>query len=231
MGTVENSLARRQLLQAGVAGAAFVTAPFLAAQSGCRSGASRSPAEGGLTGQPDARPAGFDAAVDALPRSLTDADAPDSLPEATKVRDGGTCVQTDYTRPVSIVAAGLGTPGTSTAFFDDRYLDPVCSGSRLLLIHPTTKETYVAMSGVCTHLCCEFTGGEGGPSYLPSFTGSDGAVLEDVVLCTCHGALFSALDGSVLSGPGGNPLATGLEILSTCEGGGFVFVDIPRRPS
>jgi Rieske Fe-S protein len=140
-------------------------------------------------------------------------------------------VQTGYTRPVSIASAGLTEPGTSTAFFDERYLDPVCSGSRVLVIHPTTQTACVALSGVCTHLCCEFTGGEGGPEYAPTFPGPEGGLLTDVVHCTCHGSLFSALDGSVISGPGGNRLATGLEVLPTCEGGGFVFVSIPRRTS
>jgi len=171
------------------------------------------------------------AARDATGDASRDAAAGGGTPDATLAAESGSCVQTHYTRPVSIAVAGIGTSGTSIAFFDDRYLDPVCSGSRILLIHPTTREAYVALSGVCTHLCCDTTGGEGGPSYVATYPLPDGGVLQDVVHCSCHGALFSALDGSVVSGPGGNPLATGLEVLPTCEGAGFVFVDIPARPA
>jgi Rieske Fe-S protein len=232
MRTAGDTLVRRQVLQAGVAGAAL-----LATQGACRGSAPRSVAadagrgrarDGGLDAQPDIA-ARLDAAVEAGTDGPGDAAPSDGPPEATLVDASGTCVQTDFTHPVSIVGAGIDAPGTSIAFFDDRYLDPVCSGSRILLIHPVTKEAYVALSGVCTHLCCDFTAGEGGPSYLATFTLSDGGVLSDVVHCTCHGSLFSALDGSVLSGPGGNPLATGLEVLPTCVGGDFVFVDIPER--
>jgi nitrite reductase/ring-hydroxylating ferredoxin subunit len=225
MGTRQDTLARRQLLQAGAA-----TAALLATPGGCKGAPPGALGDaGGGAMRPDARTES-DARMDARPSRSSDADLPDA-PDATLAPESGSCVQTNYTRPVSIVAAGIAAPGTATAFFDDRYLDPVCSGSRILVIHPTTGEAYVAMSGVCTHLCCDLTGGEGGPSYVPSYSLPDGGVLGDVVQCTCHGALFSAKDGSVLSGPGGNPLATGLEVLPTCEGAGFVFVTIPARPS
>jgi nitrite reductase/ring-hydroxylating ferredoxin subunit len=227
MGTADDTLGRRQILQAGAA--------LLVTHEACR-GARPGPLVGDAEAprRPAARPDATqtrDATVDARMGRDSDTGVEDALPEATLVPDGGTCPQTDYTHPVSIVGANLAERGTSIAFFDDRYLDPVCSGSRILVIHPVTREAYVALSGVCTHLCCDFTGGEGGPSYVQTYTLSDGGVLDDVVECTCHGSLFSALDGSVLSGPGGNPLATGLEVLPTCEGGGYVFVSIPPRPT
>lgn len=228
MGTAEDTLARRQLLQAGLAGAAL-----LATQEACRGASTKSVAiDGGDAGAFDARPdtvALGEGGPDARADGSGDGGATDAPPEATLVDAGGTCAQSDHTHPVSIAAAKIDQPGTSIAFFDDRYLDPVCSGSRILLIHPVTQEAYVALSGVCTHLCCDFTGGEGGPSYLKAYTQGDGGTLIDVVRCNCHGSLFSALDGSVIAGPGGNLLATGLEVLATCEGGGFVFVDIPQR--
>jgi Rieske Fe-S protein len=230
MGTPEDRVARRQVLQAGITGAAL-----LATQGACEE-APRSfiGDEGGSEGDPGPQAdtaAPVEAGADSREEGPRDAGSSDAPPEATLVGDSGSCTQTHYTHPVSILGAAIDMPGTSTAFVDDRYLDPVCSASRILLIHPVTREAYVALSGVCTHLCCDFTGGEGGPSYLSTYTRVDGGVLTDVVFCTCHGSLFSALDGSVLSGPGGNPLATGLEVLSTCEGGGFVFVSIPTRSS
>jgi Rieske Fe-S protein len=229
MGTADDTLARRRVLEAGVAAAAL-----FATEGACEQAPPEYvPPDGGrdareLEARSDmATPTDAGDGVDA-PADVGPTDAP---PEATLVDDGGTCTQTDYTHPVPILSAGIEAQGTSTAFYDDRYLDPVCSGSRILLINPLTKEGYVAMSGVCTHLCCDFTGGEGGPEYRTTYALADGGTLKDVVYCTCHGSIFSALDGSVLSGPGGNPLATGLEVLPTCEGGGFVFVAIPARSS
>jgi len=223
MPTAEDTLARRQLLQAGAA-----TVALVATSRGCRSAPPGALGDAGAGFRtPDAR-ARHDAAADARVDASRDAELGT---DATRAADSRSCVQTDYTRPVSILAAGIAVAGTATSFFDDRYLDPVCAGSRILVIHPTTGAAYVAMSGVCTHLCCELTGGEGGPSYVATYALPDGGALEDIVLCTCHGALFSAKDGSVISGPAGTPLGAGLEVLPTCEGGGFVFVTIPARPS
>jgi nitrite reductase/ring-hydroxylating ferredoxin subunit len=231
MGGAGDRLARRQVLQATLAGAALLAADACEGappQAVTGSGGARDagPHDGGL---PEALPADAPPPADVGATGPADAGALDAPPEATFVDGGGACAQASYTRPIAIGSSGIEAQGTSVAFYDDRYLDPVCGGSRILLIHPVTKEGFVALSGVCTHLCCDDTGGEGGPSYLPSYTPPDGGALTDVVYCTCHGAVFSALDGAVVSGPGGDPLATGLEVLPTCQGGGFVFVAIPPR--
>jgi Rieske Fe-S protein len=63
---------------------------------------------------------------------------------------------------------GLDSPGTSFAFTDTRYLDSFCSQSRIILINPVTKTGYVALSGSCTHNCCDNDPpGSGGPIYMP----------------------------------------------------------------
>jgi nitrite reductase/ring-hydroxylating ferredoxin subunit len=223
MGRAEDTLARRQVLQAGV-----VSAVLLGTDGACEDAPPSAFVDDG--GHDGTALDAVDVATDPGADGPDDASPSDSPPEATRVDGSGTCMQTDYTHPVSILGAGIEEQGTSVAFYDDRYLDPVCSGSRILLINPLTKEGYVALSGVCTHQCCDYTGGEGGPTYLTTYTPADGGVLKDVVRCSCHGAVFSALDGSVIFGDGMNPLATGLQVLPTCAGGGFVFVSIPPRP-
>jgi Rieske Fe-S protein len=194
-------LARRQVLGAGVAGATLLLVP-----EGCSSSG------GG--------PA--DASAD-VGRALD---------------TGGTCPAAEYARSVSISSAGIAKQGTSYEFSDSCYKDPHCGQDRILLIHPLTKDVYVAMSGSCTHKCCDNTGGEGGPTYHPSFvvdggstneagaadaSSEAGTVLEDVLVCSCHGSMFSALDGAVLGGPATEPL----QLLSTSESGGNVVVEIP----
>ena len=54
-----------------------------------------------------------------------------------------------------------------------------------------TRETrqFRAFSAVCTHQNCLVS-----------------RVREDSVECTCHGSLFSTLDGAVMRGPAGRPL-------------------------
>jgi Rieske Fe-S protein len=49
-------------------------------------------------------------------------------------------------------------------------------------------------------------------------------VLQDVIYCSCHGAIFNALNGYVIRGPAG----TRLEVLKTSESGGYVVIDIPK---
>lgn len=142
--------------------------------------------------------------------------------EGTFVDGGGSCVQTDRTRPISISQTGIGPQGTSTEFSDPRYSDPLCGNDKIILIHPTTKDVYVAMSGSCPHTCCDTPSGIGGPSYHATLRLGH-TEHHDVVYCSCHGSLFDALDGSVLQGPSGH----GLPLLTTCEGGGYVFVSIP----
>lgn len=209
-------LARRQVLGAGVAWTLLWVLPEACSSSG--------------SGAPDAA------------RDM-------GLPDASL--DAPLCPSAPYARKVSIADAGIAKAGTSYEFTEECYSDPVCMDDRILLIHPVTKDVYIAMSGSCTHECENRSDGGCGPTYFPSMEfsvpeggspeageagtheagisdatageGGAGLVLRDIVFCGCHGAVYSAIDGSVLRGPATQPL----QILDTSESGGFVVVDIP----
>ena len=215
------SLARRQVLGAGIAGATLLLVP-----DACSSGGG-GPAD-----------ASTDISTDVIKRMDV----------------GSSCPPADYSRSINIARAGIANQGTSYEFSDPCYKDPHCGQDRILLIHPVTKDVYVAMSGSCTHECCDNTLGEGGPTYYATLehdaggiaeagtpegasaeggTSEGGAldaatdagtVLQDVLVCSCHGSMFSALDGSVLAGPAADPL----QLLMTHETGGNVVVVIPK---
>lgn len=165
-----------------------------------------------------------------------------------KLDGGSSCPSAAHSRSINIANAGIAKQGTSYEFSDSCYKDPFCGQDRILLIHPVTNDVYVAMSGSCTHECCDNTGGEGGPTYYPTYgldagmaeasamesgtpeggapdaSGEAGAVHQDVLVCSCHGSMFSALDGSVLRGPAADPL----QLLKTSESSGNVVVAIPK---
>jgi Rieske Fe-S protein len=157
-------LARRQVLGVGVAGAALVVLP-----EACGSSGNPATSDASVDGQTTDTSTGNgdeDGTADAGMGGAVD--APPEPPDATLVDASGGCVQTDYTHPVNILKEGLDSPGTSFAFTDTRYLDPVCSQSRIILINPVTKTGYVALSGSCTHECCDNDPlGSGGPMYMP----------------------------------------------------------------
>jgi Rieske Fe-S protein len=184
-----STLARRDLLGAGVVGAAFFALPAGCGDSGA-----------GRGGTPDA--------------SKPDTSSPP--PDAKSCAEGPT-------HAVSIAGAGLGSPGTSTEISDSRYADPVCGDDKILVIHPSTNSAYVAMSGSCTHFCCNDPTGFGGPAYHASLS-LGGKTMTDVVYCSCHGSIYNALDGAVLRGPA----TRGLQVLQNCVSDGFVFVEIPK---
>lgn len=122
----EKVLARRELIGASVVGAAYLMLP-----EGCG---------GGTSGGSDA--------------GLRDSTA-DAPPEATLVEGGGDCKQDDWTRPISIMKAGIAAKGTAYAFTDARFVELAGSGEdRIIVINPLTGDGYVAMSGVCTHMGC-----------------------------------------------------------------------------
>jgi Rieske Fe-S protein len=246
---------RRQVVEAGVAGAALLVLP-----EGCSS--SSSPMETPDATSHDARPPTDATTKDTAPADVT------PEPDATLVDGGGACEskQTDWTRPISIMKAGIALKGTAYAFTDERFSDMFFMEDRILVINPLTGSGYVAMSGVCTHQgCCpeyyphcaynidsascsvpdagpptdgggEGEGGadggldaseEGGPKDAGSDGESDSGVVygTDVLYCPCHGSLYDAKSGKALYGP-----ATGtgdLQVMNTCVGGGYVFVFIP----
>jgi Rieske Fe-S protein len=156
-------LARRQVLGVGVAGAALVVLP-----EACGSSVNSEAPDAGVDGRTADTSAGDGAEDGADGAEMEGAvDASPEPPDATLVDGSGSCVQTDYTHPVNILKEGLDSPGTSFAFTDTRYLDPACSQSRIILINPVTKTGYVALSGSCTHECCDNAVGSGGPTYMP----------------------------------------------------------------
>jgi Rieske Fe-S protein len=65
--------------------------------------------------------------------------------------------------------AGIAKQGTSYEFTDSCYMDPNCSQGAIILVHPVTKDVFVAMSGACPHLCCAHVDGNPGPAYYAAF--------------------------------------------------------------
>ncbi len=63
--------------------------------------------------------------------------------------------------------------------------------------------TLVALSMLCTHVCCEC-------SYEPS---------NSVIFCPCHGSVFDSA-GNVLRGPAGSPLPS---VELTIDGSGYIY--------
>jgi Rieske Fe-S protein len=216
-------LARRQVLGAGVAGAALLALP-----EGCSQEGTQIVLDAGGGTSVDVSPV-LDVGVD----SADSGDGGDTT-DATGSADSGVCPAADYTRQVNIADAGIANQGTAYAFSDSCFTDSYCGLHRIILIHPVTQDVYVAMSGSCTHDCNNVPMDGCGPTYYPSFTTDDagvpeagaegGAVLKDVIYCNCHGSVFDAVTGDVIHGPAGVPL----QVLKTSESGGFVDVEIPK---
>jgi Rieske Fe-S protein len=246
----QDRLPRRQVIEAGVAGAALLVLPEAC---GSTSGNEVVTDAGGHDAtHPDAT------AKDAAPPPMDANDEPD----ATLVDGGGACedMQTDWTRPISIMKAGIALKGTAYAFTDTRFADIYFDEDRILLVNPLTGSGYVAMSGVCTHqgcspnyfsqciyssaegLCTAPEGGvpEAGPDAEADADSPDAAkdsgadaeagadqLLTDVLYCPCHGSVYNALTGVAIYGPA---VITGnLQLMKTCVGGGYVFVFIPNN--
>jgi Rieske Fe-S protein len=149
---IKKVVARREVIGAGAIGAAYLLLP-----EGCGGGSPDNPDAGLADG------------------ASNDSGAQDAatLPDATLVEGGGNCKQTDWTRPISIMKAGIALKGTAYGFKDPRFADLYFGGHQILLIHPLTGSGYVAMSGVCTHMGCT-------PTYFARclFTNPDGGVPE-----------------------------------------------------
>lgn len=60
-----------------------------------------------------------------------------------------------------------------------------------VVVTQPTENDFKAFTAVCTHQGCTV-----------------GKVEDDRILCPCHGSAFSAEDGSVVTGPATQPLAT-----------------------
>jgi hypothetical protein len=98
--------------------------------------------------------------------------APDASADVKRMMDAA-CPAADYVKRLNIADAGIAKQGTSYEFTDSCYSDPVCFQNRIIVIHPVTKDVYVALSGSCTHECCDNVDGEGGPKYYKTFTVDD----------------------------------------------------------
>jgi Rieske Fe-S protein len=246
-------LARRQVLGAGVAGAALLVIP-----EGCSSGGS----------------------------------APDASADVKRMMDAG-CSPAEYTKQLDIASVGITKQGTSYEFSDVCYSDPFCFQDRIIVVHPVTKDVYIAMSGSCTHECCDNTEGSGGPKYYKTFvveeeggapeggpdeggpaeagdagkhdaashdaseaSASEASALDasthdatvhdagtpdtstpdaeteggismtytDVLFCDCHGSIYNALDGTVIRGPASQTL----QLLTVSQSDGSLIITIPK---
>jgi nitrite reductase/ring-hydroxylating ferredoxin subunit len=87
----------------------------------------------------------------------------------SKPDTGPACTAADYSRQINIADAKIAKQGTSYEFSDNCYSDPACMQNRIILVHPVTKDVYIALSGSCTHQCCDNEDGSGGPKYYASF--------------------------------------------------------------
>jgi nitrite reductase/ring-hydroxylating ferredoxin subunit len=65
----------------------------------------------------------------------------------------------------------------------------IVSAESVVVTQPVAGEFH-AFSSVCTHRSCQVA-----------------EVVDDEIICTCHGSRFSATDGSVVNGPATAPLA------------------------
>jgi nitrite reductase/ring-hydroxylating ferredoxin subunit len=203
----EKVFARREVIGAGVVGAAYLILP-----EACGAGSS-----GHGAGPAD---------------SGADTNA-DSGPQATLVDGGGDCTQDNLTVPVNIAKSGIATAGTFVALRDDRYSDPNCGGpgvgNRIIVVNPITGGGYLALSGNCPHECCGAFPSSPiatGPDYFAEWQPPDdaGPTLPNVVVCGCHGSVFDVVTGTCIQGPAGG---SALQVFKVCEGGGYVFVQLP----
>jgi Rieske Fe-S protein len=194
MSEKNENVPRRQVIEMGVAGAALLVLP-----EGC-----------GSTTTAAAR---HDASVDAPIKDASKEAADVSMEAASPpcktsfVDAGSGCAQSDQTAAVNILKAGIDQPGTSYEFSDCRYMDPACTQDRIILINPTTKKGYVALSGSCTHDCCDNTMGGGGPIYFPVCKLSVDTNILSGFLCSPPDA-SAPEDASVDGGPDAGDAST-----------------------
>lgn len=73
----------------------------------------------------------------------------------------------------------------------------ILAGEKIVVTQPSEGE-FKAFTAVCTHAQCLVT-----------------SVEDDEIDCSCHGSRFSIADGSVVTGPAGEPLA---ELTVSVEG-------------
>jgi nitrite reductase/ring-hydroxylating ferredoxin subunit len=148
MTKTKEAISRRQIIELGAAGAAALVLP-----NACSSSTS-----GGAV----------DASADAPRKDATVKDAPTEAAAPCKpdfVDAGGGCAQSDQTAAVNILKASIDQEGTSYEFSDCRYADPACNDDRIILIHGTKTQGYVALQGACPNECCDRTMENGGPTY------------------------------------------------------------------
>jgi Rieske Fe-S protein len=86
-------------------------------------------------------------------------------------------------------AAGTGAPLAKAA--DVPVGGGVVVADAAIVVTQPTAGDFKAFSAVCTHQGCLV-----------------GSVQNNEITCPCHGSVFSATDGSVISGPASAPLAS-----------------------
>jgi len=88
--------------------------------------------------------------------------------------------------------SGAGSGGSLLATTSDIPVDggKIVNADGGIVITQPAAGTYKAFSAICTHQGCPVS-----------------SVSENQITCPCHGSVFSAKDGSVISGPAQAPLA------------------------
>jgi nitrite reductase/ring-hydroxylating ferredoxin subunit len=105
--------------------------------------------------------------------------------------------------PSTPTTAASGTGAVLTPTADVPVGGGVILPDQAVVVTQPVSGTYKAFSAICTHEGCLV-----------------GSVENNEIVCPCHGARFSAEDGSVIQGPAQEPLAEGAV---TVSGGNVVL--------
>ncbi len=122
---------------------------------------------------------------------------------------GGSASTASTAAPATTAPAGSAPPAGGTAAGAVAQTADIPVGGGLIIAEPAvvitqpTEGDFKAFTAICTHQGCLVS-----------------EVVNNEIICPCHGSKFSATDGAVLAGPAQSPLtAAGV----TVEGGGVVL--------
>jgi Rieske Fe-S protein len=108
----------------------------------------------------------------------------------------------------------LKTVGDGVTVTDASFTDTTSCAGHLVFVAQPSAGTYVAVSGTCTHLCCQAGGGNS--MFLSNPT---------TIYCPCHGSMYN-LDGTVKAGAvvGQAPLQ---KLTVACSDACGVYITLP----